>query len=117
VERVWILYEPPNDDTRQVLREQHAGGVTVFIVRADECELDRRLLVNITMVDGVFLHEDLPNKKGVAVEYLYSENAADLVRAGRTFAQLRTSAKRYTGERSLDLMFGVVAPCDPPPGR
>jgi hypothetical protein len=108
VERVWILYGPPNGDTRRVLREQHAIGVTAFIVRAEEPGLDRKLLVNMTMVDGLFLHEDLPNKQGKAVEYLYSENAADLVRAGNTFTQLKTSATRYKDDGSLDLLFGIT---------
>lgn len=105
VERVWILYGPPDEDTRRVLREHDAINVTAFIVRADAPDLNGKLLVNMTMVDGLFLHEDLPNKQGKAVEYLYSENPADLVRAGNTFTQLKTSAMRYEGDRSLDLLF------------
>lgn len=108
VERVWILYAAPDDDTRRIIAEQHTCGVTVFIVRANDCNLDHKLLVNMTMVDDSFLHEDLPNKRGVAVEYLYSENAADLVRAGKTFAQLKTSAKRYDGDQSLDTLFAIT---------
>jgi hypothetical protein len=108
IERVWILYRPPAEDTRRVLREQHDIGVTVFIVRAEDPGLDRKLLVNMTMVDGLFLHEDLPNKQGKAVEYLYSENAADLVRAGNTFTQLKTSAMRYEDDHSIDRLFETI---------
>jgi hypothetical protein len=117
VERVWILNELPSDDTRDVLRKHHAAKVEVFIVRADHKGLDRSLLVNMTMMDGVFLHEDLPNKLGQAVEYLYSENAADLERARRRFAQLKARVKRYEDDKSLDSLFEISGAVPKPAGH
>lgn len=105
IERVWILTESPNDATREVLMKHWELGVKVFVLRADRRALDRRLLVNMTMMDGVFLHEDLPNKQGQAVEYLFSENVADLGRAKSRFAQLKSHSVEYTGENSLSAQF------------
>ncbi len=108
IERVWIFYRPLTEDTREALRRQHAAHIKVFMLHASNCDLDRRYLVNMTIMDGAFLHEDLPNKQGNAVEYLYSENAADLVRCGNTFAKLKRSAKRYDGDSSLNEFFSIA---------
>jgi hypothetical protein len=105
IERVWILAKPPDHATREVLRKHREIGVKVFLLRGDRKDLDRRLLMNMTMMDGVFLHEDLPNKQGQAVEYLFSENAADLERAKSRFAQLKSHSVLYTEEGSLESLF------------
>lgn len=105
IERLWILSKPPDVDTREIIKKHHEVGVTVFVLRADNKDLDRRLLVNMTMMDGAFLHEDLPNKQGQAVEYLFSENSADIKRAMSRFAQLKTLACEYKDEQTLDVLF------------
>jgi hypothetical protein len=106
IERVWILSKAPDKETREVLKRHRALGVKIFLLRADRRDLDRRLLVNMTMMDEAFLHEDLPNKLGQAVEYLFSENVADLERATSRFAQLKSHSVAYTDESSLDSLFG-----------
>jgi len=105
IDRFWILNDTPDDKTRAVIEEHDRIGVNVFLVRAKDEKLDHRLLVNMTMMDGAFLHEDLPNKKGEAVEYLFSENPADLKRASSRFAQLRAHATEYKDASSIDCLF------------
>lgn len=114
IERVWILSKRPDPQTREVLKKHRDLGVKIFLIRADRKEFDRRLLVNMTMMDGTFLHEDLPNKQGQAVEYLFSENVADLERAKSRFAQLKSLSVAYTDEESLDSLFGQEASHEPP---
>jgi hypothetical protein len=105
VERLWILAKQPSDDLLDLIDEHAQLGIEVFVVRSDQVGLDRRLLVNLTIMDTAFLQQDLPNKEGQAVEYLYSENAVDLERARSTFARLKTMATRYTDRDSLNAMF------------
>ncbi|HSS34434.1 MAG TPA: hypothetical protein VLL27_14255 [Solirubrobacterales bacterium] len=102
VERVWLLGDKPNDATKKLIDEHHSAGVQVFVMRSDRAGLDKTLLVNMTMMDEVFLQEDLPNKLGQAVEYLYSENRSDLERARSRFARLKSIAAEYTGREVLD---------------
>jgi hypothetical protein len=106
IERVWILAKPPDRKTREVLDKHRDIGVKIFLLRSDRRDFDRSLLVNMTMMDGAFLHEDLPNKQGQAVEYLFSENVVDLERAESRFAQLKSHSVAYTDEGSLDALFG-----------
>lgn len=105
VERVWILAKKPSTKLQALIKSHYAAGVHVYLLRADRKNLDRRLLVNLTMMDESFMQEDLPNKMGQAVEYLYSENSADLERARSRFAQLKSVALEYQGEDSMELMF------------
>jgi hypothetical protein len=109
VERVWLLSENPDQETRDLLRRHHAIGVKVFLLGANGRDLDHSLLVNMTLMDGLFLHEDLPNKLGQAVEYLYSENAADLERARSCFAQLKARSHVYKGDSTFDSLLGTAA--------
>lgn len=103
VERVWILSEAPSPTVRDLLAEHKAAGVRLFIVRADR--LDRRLLVNLTLVDGSFLQEDLPNREGLSMEYLYSENPTDLARAQSVFANLKSRSVSYENEASIQKLY------------
>jgi hypothetical protein len=105
VERVWILGEKPDPTTGELIQEHHDVGIHVYVLRADRRGLDRKLLVNLTLMDDEFLQEDLPNKIGQAVEYLYSENIADLERAKSRFAQLKSAASEYKGPESLAALF------------
>jgi hypothetical protein len=105
IERIWIFSAPPSRDEVELLSEHRRDGVRVFVVRADEGRLDSRLLVNLTLMDEGFLQQDLPNKEGKAVEYLYSENAADLDRARNTLAQLKSRAIVFDGSPSLTALF------------
>lgn len=105
IERIWILSASPTQELRDMLEVHHQLKIGVFVVRADRKDLDRRLLVNFTMMDDNFLQMDVPNKEGQAVEYLYSENQVDVERALNTFAQLKSKATKYTGPDSLDLLF------------
>jgi hypothetical protein len=105
IERVWILATPPTPELLDMLEEHYKLRVEVFVVRADRRDLDRRLLMNFTLLDDDFLQMDVPNKEGQAVEYLYSENKVDIDRALNTFAQLKSKATRYVGPGSLDSVF------------
>ena len=105
VERIWILGASPDSATRELIQQHHDLGISVFVLRADRKGLDRRLLVNMTMTDGRFLQEDVPNKLGQAVEYLYSENVADLERAKSRFARLKSAAIEYTDQTSLENIY------------
>jgi hypothetical protein len=89
-----------------MLKAHHEAKIGVFVVRADRRDLDRRLLMNFTMMDDNFLQMDVPNKEGHAVEYLYSENRVDVERALNAFAQLKSKATKYTGSDSLSQLFG-----------
>ncbi|MGC2372755.1 MAG: hypothetical protein WA484_02660 [Solirubrobacteraceae bacterium] len=118
VERVWILEEPPPDETRRVIEDHRNADVTVFIVRV--AELDDDLLVNMTMMDGWFLHLDVTNRLRRAGEYLFSENRDDLDRAEARFRRILAAATRYKGPESLDILFAAVdhrKPTDPVPGE
>jgi hypothetical protein len=106
IERVWILSARPSDETQRVLEEHHSALVKVFVVRLDA--LEGTLLINMTMMDEEFLHEDVTNKLGNAEEYLFSENSADLSRAKSRFSQLKAKAIEYDGKRSIDDLVGVV---------
>lgn len=101
VERLWILSAAPTKELLDMLDEHHRAGVVVFAVRTDRKDIDRRLLVNFTIMDESFLQLDVPNKEGQAVEYLYSENPVDIERQLNMFAQLKSKASRYTGPGSL----------------
>jgi hypothetical protein len=105
IERIWILSASPTQELRDMLEEHYKLKVDVFVVRTDRKDLDRRLLINFTMMDDIFLQMDVPNKEGQAVEYLYSENKVDVERALNTFAQLKSKATKYTGPDSLDQLF------------
>lgn len=105
VERVWILTKRPDEATRDVLKKHRDIGVKVFVLRADGDDLDRGLLVNMTMMDEGWLHEDLPNKQGQTIEYLFSENVVDIERARRRFSQLKSHSVAYTDEEVLDSLF------------
>jgi hypothetical protein len=106
IERIWILSAYPSPELCDLLDEHHKLQIDVFIVRADRKDLDRRLLINFTLMDNDFLQLDVPNKEGQAVEYLYSENRVDVERALSTFAQLKSKATKYTGPETLALLFG-----------
>jgi hypothetical protein len=106
IERVWILSRPPAQELWDMFEEHYKLRVDVFVVRADRKDLDRRLLINFTLMDDDFLQMDVPNKEGQAVEYLYSENRVDVERALNTFAQLKSKATKYTGPDSLQGVFG-----------
>ncbi len=114
VERLWLLDHRPDGDVAKLLEDHRAAKVKNYIVSLDQSGLDRRLLVNMTLMDRSFLQQDLPNKHGDAVEYLYSENGADIERAENAFAQLMSKAGEYTGPDALDHIFG--RPADPPAG-
>lgn len=105
IERVWLLTAQPDADTCKVMEQHREIGVNVYVLRADRIELDRRLLVNMTIMDGIFLHEDIPNRQGDAVEYLYSENSVDIERAKSRFAQLKSYSVEYTDQKALEAMF------------
>lgn len=105
VERVWVLSRKPDERIRNVIHSHHEIGVRVYVLRADRDNLDRALLVNMTVMDEAFLQEDLPNKMGQAVEYLYSENASDLERARSRFARLKSAANEYTSVESIDALY------------
>lgn len=110
VERVWFVRAPLSAETAELLDRHSDVGVGVLVIRTDHTPLDRRLLVNMTIVDERFLQENVNNRDGRAVEYLYSEAPADLERARRTFAQLRSQATVYDRPESLRSLF----PPDPP---
>jgi hypothetical protein len=103
VERVWILDQPPPEETRSVIEAHRRANVHVFVVRADR--LDDDLLVNMTMMDRWFLHQDITNRLRRAGEYLFSENKEDLDRAKDRFRRVRAVATRYEGPNSLDILF------------
>jgi hypothetical protein len=105
IERIWILSTFPAQELCDLIEEHHKRKIDVFIVRADRRDLDRRLLINFTLMDDAFLQLDVPNKEGQAVEYLYSENRVDVERALSTFAQLKSKATKYSGHQSLALLF------------
>jgi hypothetical protein len=105
IERIWILSTTPTKELLDMLDEHYNRKIDVFVVRADRRDLDRRLLVNFTLMDDDFLQMDVPNKEGQAVEYLYSENRVDIERALNTFAQLKSKATRYIGPESLQGIF------------
>jgi hypothetical protein len=109
IERIWILSTPPTPALCDMLEEHYKLKVDVFVVSADRKDLDRRLLINFTLMDDAFLQMDVPNKEGQAVEYLYSENRVDVERALNTFAQLKSKATKYTGPQSLAPLFGGLA--------
>jgi hypothetical protein len=105
IERVWILAKQPDQATTEVIEMHHGIGVKIYLLQAGQKHLDRKLLVNMTMMDRSFLHEDLPNKHGQAVEYLFSENPADLERAQTRFAQLKSHSLEYKDRSSLESLF------------
>jgi hypothetical protein len=106
IERIWILSAAPSQELRDMFEEHYKRKIDVFVVRADRRDLDRRLLINFTLMDDEFLQMDVPNKEGQAVEYLYSENRVDVDRALNTFAQLKSKATKYAGPESLQGVFG-----------
>lgn len=110
IERIWIVNSAPSGETLDQLDAHREAGIKVFVVRSDRGDIDRRLLVNLTIMDGEFLHQDLPNKEGQTVEYLYSENASDLERARNIFAQLKSRATEYSGRDSI----ASAEPASPP---
>jgi hypothetical protein len=103
VERIWILDGAPDDKLASVLEQHRQLGVHVFL--ADRRELDRKLLVNMTLSDERLLQEDIANKEGYAVGYRYSWNKSDIDRAIRTFGQLKGQAAEYSGPDSLAVIF------------
>jgi hypothetical protein len=105
IERVWILSTQPSAELLDMLEEHYKLKIDVFVVRSDRRDLDRRLLMNFTLLDEGFLQMDVTNKEGQAVEYLYSENKVDIDRALNTFAQLKSKATRYSGPGSVDSVF------------
>jgi hypothetical protein len=105
IERVWILSAQPSAELLYMLEEHHKLKIDVFVVRSDRRDLDRRLLMNFTLLDEGFLQMDVTNKEGQAVEYLYSENKVDIDRALNSFAQLKSKATRYAGPGSVDSLF------------
>jgi hypothetical protein len=105
VERIWFLTAKPSKEILDLMKQHDDAGVHVFGLRADRRDLDRRLLVNLTITDSSFLQQDVPNKEGQAVEYLYSENRADIIRAESTFAQLRSKATKYDGPGAFKALF------------
>lgn len=112
VERVWVLGREPDEATRKVIDGHHRAQISVYVVRADH--VDGPSLVNMTMMDQSFLHEDIPNKQGQAGEYLFSENSTDLERARRRFTRLKARAIQYEGSDSLDELFPRVSSSDVP---
>lgn len=106
VQRFWLLTAAPDTATRQIIEEHAKARVMVYLVRTDRVEGQH--VVNMTMMDEKFLHEDVANKRGDAVEYLYTANEADLRRAVARFAELRAHAVRYDGPASLDVLFGIT---------
>lgn len=105
IERIWLLSAPPSQIELELMAEHAKAGVQVFVVRTDGGRLDKALLVNLTLMDGSFLQQDVPNKEGHAVEYLYSENTADIDRAVNVVAQLKSKATAYTGPEALSPLF------------
>jgi hypothetical protein len=103
VERVWILRGPPSTETVEVLEEQRKAKVRVFVVSAKD--VDDAVVVNMTMMDSAFLHEDVTNKHGQVGEYLFTANPADLARAKQRFSRLKARAHEYNGPSSLDGLF------------
>ena len=103
IERLWLLAEPPDAQTTAIMAGHDAAGVYVYMVRTDQVE--PQWLVNMTMADEVFLHEDIPNKTGYAIDYLYSENEVDLQRAIKRFGELKVHAVRYVGSQSIDHLW------------
>jgi hypothetical protein len=105
IDRIWILDAPPSTALRRLLSEHHDMGINVFMIRADRRDMDQRLLVNMTIRDNDFLQQDILNRSGRSVEYLYSENPTDLERAGNVFAQLRSKATKYMSPESISELF------------
>jgi hypothetical protein len=115
IERVWLLSRPPDAPTCAVIQEHAAAGIEVFVLDVRHIDLDRRLLVNTTLMDSSFVHEDVTNKQGRPVEYLFSENEVDLQRAIERFTRLKALAIRYSGPDDLRRLFarsGVAADDD-----
>jgi hypothetical protein len=108
VERVWFLKEPLKRDVLDLLEEHRKLGIRLFVLRVDQGDIDRRLLDNFTLMDGAFLQQNVNNREGKAVEYLYSENHADLERAKNLFAQLKSRATEYRGVESLRFLFDSI---------
>jgi hypothetical protein len=106
VVRVWILKERPLDETREVIEDHWRANVTVLIVHVDE--LDEELLVNMTIMDEWFLHQDVTNRLRRTGEYLFSENREDLDRAQARFRRIVEVATPYEGPKSIDILFDAV---------
>lgn len=109
VERLWLLDRRPDGNVAKLLEDHRVANVRNYVVWLGQPGLDRRLLVNLTLMDRSFLQQDVPNKRGDAVEYLYSENGADIERAESAFAQLMSKAGEYTGPDSLGHIFDSQA--------
>jgi hypothetical protein len=110
VERVWLLSGAPDEATRNLINDHFRENIDVYLVRTDRVPAE--LLVNMTMMDEIFLYEDIPNKRGVAVEVLYTENEIDCMRAVARFAELKAYATRYESPATFDGLFSITGPVE-----
>jgi hypothetical protein len=106
VERLWLFDHRPDGNVAKLLEDHRVAKIRNYVVWLNQPGLDHRLLVNLTLMDRSFLQQDVPNRRGDAVEYLYSENGADIERAENALAQLMSRASEYVGPDSLDDIFG-----------
>jgi hypothetical protein len=97
-ERIIIVGDERTDGVMELIRDNDKAGVQVYVVRASRVT-ESELLVNLTLFDDAFLHQDLVNLKGNTVGYLWSENKTDVQRAGGIFSRLLAQAAPYPSHR------------------
>lgn len=103
VERVFLLETSPTDDTLTALDRNRDHGVNLWVARSDRVDPDLR--INITLFDETLMHQDIVNRGGRTVQYMYSENESDLDRAGSLFLRLRSRAVPYLDHSSAEKLF------------
>jgi hypothetical protein len=105
VQRVFLLSCPPTPETLKAMDDNVSHDVKVLIARADQ--VDPELRINITMFDDKLVHEDIVNRDGLTVSYMYTENEIDLNRCASLFSRLCSRANPYSGPASANALFAT----------
>jgi hypothetical protein len=95
----------PTPETLEAMDDNVGHGVHVLVARSDR--VDPELRVNITMFDNTLVHEDIVNRDGLTVSYMYSENETDLERCASVFSRLCSRATPYSSRASAEGLFAA----------
>ena len=110
VRRVFV--EQVTGDMQSEIDVQLSLGVECY--RIQRKDIEPSLLFNVTIFDDGFAHRDISNIEGETIEYLYTRDSTEVLRAQGLFERLRHLADRVTTPSALaavpDLHADIVAP-------
>lgn len=88
VSRVFLLAVEDDAGLLAVMRANADAGVLVSSARIDR--IPASLRINTTIFDDTLAHEDVTNKAGQTISYLYSSNENDMARLVSSFRRLQS---------------------------